>query len=223
MRLRRIPQALPQVHSHPLVTTEQEALSLAGCWQRRFAKDQPLHLEIGMGRGRFITAAAAAHPQINYLGLERRAECLLSALTRLAEPYSANLRLLHADASLLTKIFAPGELDAIYLQFSDPWPKSRHAKRRLTSAEFLSQYQAILQPAGVLIFKTDGAAFYQWSLKNFMAAGWRTSRASADWPAATDGAMSEYELRFRKLGLPIYYAELTPPLQKVEAEDDIDG
>lgn len=214
MRLRRIPQALPQVHSHPLVTTERETLHLAGHWRQLFAKEQPLHLEIGMGRGRFLTMAAAAHPEYNYLGLERRAECLLSSLARLAEPYPANLRLLHADASLLAEMFAPGELDAIYLQFSDPWPKSRHAKRRLTSAAFLNQYQGILQPAGVLIFKTDGAAFYHWSCENFAAAGWHKNRANENWPAAADGAASEYELRFRRLSLPIYYAEFSPPAQK---------
>jgi len=208
MRLRRIPDAMALVHSHPLVVTEAAALTMAGCWQKHFATGNPLHLEIGMGRGLFLTRAAAAHPQHNYVGLERRAEPLLNALERLAEPYPANLRLLHADASLLTQIFAPNELDVIYLHFPDPWPKSRHAKRRLTAPAFLSQYQQILQPAGHLTLKTDSAAFYHWSCANFQEAGWRLTRASEDWPLAPEEAISNYEQRFRAMMKPICYAEL---------------
>ncbi|MCL2496479.1 MAG: tRNA (guanosine(46)-N7)-methyltransferase TrmB [Clostridiales bacterium] len=207
MRLRRIPEAMARVHGHPLVITETQAMTMAGCWRRHFGADNPLHLEIGMGRGLFLTRAAAAHTRHNYVGLERRAEPIDSALERLTAPYPANLRLLHADAALLTRIFAPGELDVIYLHFPDPWPKSRHAKRRLTAPAFLSQYQQILQPAGVLIFKTDGAAFYQWSCANFKQAGWQLARSGEDWPLTDGEIISGYEQRFRALGQPVCYAE----------------
>jgi len=211
MRLRRIPQAQPLVDSHYLVITEQKALSLAGCWRQLFATDKPLIVEIGMGRGRFLYAAAAAHPEYNYLGLERRAEPLLWLLKEAREPYPANLRIIHSEAALLAQIFSPGEVATLYLFFPDPWPKSRHAKRRLTSLAFVEIYQRILQPAGRLIFKTDGAAYYHWSSANFTKAGWRLRQACEDQPAANIEAVSSYERRFRDLGQPIYYAEFISP------------
>ena len=211
MRLRRIPQAQTEVDSHALVLTEQKALSLAGCWQRQFAAARPLVLEIGMGQGRFLYTAATAQPHYNYIGLERRAEPILYLLKQVKAPYPPNLRLLHAEAALLTDIFAPGELSLLYMLFPDPWPKNRHAKRRLTSPAFIKVYQRILEPAGRMIFKTDGAAFYHWSCTNFREAGWSLTQAAEDQPPAPQETVSSYERRFRKLGQPIYYAEFISP------------
>jgi tRNA (guanine-N7-)-methyltransferase len=217
MRLRRIPEAQSLVDKHALVITEQAALSLAGRWRQLFTEGKPLLAELGTGQGQFLYATALAHPEHNYLGLERRAEPLLWLLRRVQEPYPANLRLLRAEAARLTQIFAPGELDTLFIFFPDPWPKSRHAKRRLTSLAFLREYQRILQPAGRLIFKTDGAAFYHWSCANFRQAGWRLAKASEDQPLTAEEAITGYEQRFRGLGQPIYYAEFSPPqLDKVD-------
>jgi tRNA (guanine-N7-)-methyltransferase len=215
MRLRRNLKARPLVESHALVVTEQTALSLAGRWRGCFAADKPLHIEIGMGQGRYLNAAALSHPEHNYLGLEKRAEPLMWLLKQMQEPHPANLRILCAEAALLPEIFAPGEVDTLYLLFPDPWPKIRHAKRRLTSPAFVEVYQCILKPAGRLIFKTDGAAFYHWSCENFKEAGWRLAKASEDWPLRAGEIITNYEQRFRDLGQAICYAELIPP-QKEE-------
>jgi tRNA (guanine-N7-)-methyltransferase len=207
MRLRRNLKARSLVDSHALVVTEQTALSLAGHWGHYFAADNPLHIEIGMGQGRFLYAAALSHPEHNYLGLEKRAEPLMLLLKQMQEPPPANLRILRTEAALLPEIFAPGEVDTLYLFFPDPWPKSRHAKRRLTSPAFVEVYQRILKPAGRLIFKTDGAAFYHWSCEIFKQAGWRLAAASEDWPLRAGETITNYEQRFRDLGQQIYYAE----------------
>jgi len=211
MRLRRIPAARTLVDNHPLVITERQALLLPGRWRQMFAAEQPLQVEIGVGQGRFLQAEAAARPKQNYVGVERRAEPLLWLIKQVQEPYPANLRLLHGEAARLTEIFAPGEVDVLYLFFSDPWPKSRHAKRRLTAPSFVQAYQRILRSAGRLIFKTDGAAFYHWSYANFQHAGWQTAENSEDWPLQAGEAISNYEQRFRDLGQPIYYAEFVAP------------
>jgi len=211
MRLRRKPEARPLVDDHALVITEPGALILPGRWRQIFGAEQPLHLEIGMGQGQFLYAAALSHPEHNYLGLEKRAEPLMWLLKQMPEPYPANLRILHADAAQLTEMFAPGELDTLYLFFPDPWPKSRHAKRRLTSPAFVEAYRRILKPAGRLLFKTDGAAFYHWSCANFKQAGWRLAEASEDCPLKAGETITSYEQRFRDLGQCIFYAEFAAP------------
>lgn len=211
MRLRHIAGALAEIQRHPLVVTEAAALKMAGQWSSCYAKPQPLVLEVGMGRGRFITAQAQADAMRNYLGLELREETILDATQRLAGWEPANLRFLHADALRLAEYFAPAEVDALYLLFSDPWPKNRHAKRRLTAPPFLAQYARVLNPAGTLIYKTDGEAFYDWSLESFAAGGWRLLEQSRDWPLPAAEVISEYETRFRQRGQPIYYARLAPP------------
>ena len=212
MRLRRIPQARTLVENHSLVIKEQTALDLTGRWRQLFGTDKPLHLEIGMGLGHFLQAAALDHPEHNYLGLEKRAEPVMWLLKRLTEPYPANLRIFNGDAARLKEMFATGEINMLYLFFPDPWPKSRHAKRRLTAPAFLREYQRILEPAGRLIFKTDGAAFYHWSCDNFREAGWYMAEASEAWPLRKGEVISGYERRYRELDMPIYYAELTPPV-----------
>lgn len=214
MRLRHIAGAQETVAAHPLVITEAKALGLAGQWQSCYQQPQPLVLEIGMGRGRFITNQAQADPHRNYLGLEMRAETILDALQRCKEQQPANLRFLNANALGLAEYFAPAEVAEIYLLFSDPWPKKRHAKRRLTAPSFLDLYGKILHPAGSLIYKTDGAAFYDWSLACFAEHGWQLLESSRDWPLLDTEVISEYETRFRKRGQPIFYARLARPAQQ---------
>jgi tRNA (guanine-N7-)-methyltransferase len=215
MRLRRIPEAQTLVESHALAVTERRALSLPGRWSQLFAADKPLFVELGMGQGRFLYATALAQPQHNYLGLEKRAEPMLWLLKQVQEPYPANLRLLLAGAARLMEIFAPGEVAALYLFFPDPWPKSRHAKRRLTAPAFIEAYRRILEPAGHLFFKTDDAAFYHWSCANFKEAGWRLTGASEDQPLRVGEFIGGYEQRFRDLGQAIYYAEFVAPQAKI--------
>ncbi len=210
MRLRHIPGAAAEISKSPLVLTEQAASLYQGKW-RELSGGRPCCLEIGMGRGRFIFAAAQASEDF-YIGLEIRPEMIFQALERFAAEEGAlpgcacpdNLRLLWCDAARLTDLFAPGELSRIYLNFPDPWPKSRHHKRRLTAPAFLQQYRSILAQDGELRFKTDNRALFDWSLGSLKEAGWRAEWCSYDLPLADSGIITEYESRYRACGQPIY-------------------
>lgn len=204
MRLRHIPAAREFVAQHPLALDEEQALACRGQWSRVFGRVAPLQLEIGMGRGRFLTALAQQRPEINFLGLELREEVLMQAIRRLEE-IPPNLRFLQLDAALLTEVFAPGEIDRLYLNFPDPWPKARHAKRRLTAPAFVRRYHLILANGGQLLFKTDNQALFDWSLPNFEPAGLTVAEVSADLPLENTLVCTEYEARYRRLGQPIYF------------------
>lgn len=209
MHLRRMPEAKSNILASPLVFPEREALSLAGHWRKVFDKHKPIFLEIGMGKGRFITASAAVDPDSNYLGLEFREEMVWIALKRLEGKEPANLRFIWANALLLGEMFAPGEVAAIYLNFSDPWPKSRHAKRRLTHTDFFDVYHRLLSAGGELFFKTDNRVFFDWTLTQISGALWQKTEINHDLPLREDSLMTEYEERYRKRGQPIYFCHLS--------------
>ncbi len=173
MRLRHIPGAEEAIYDCPAVIRNEPPLR--GRWNEIFQNNFPLYAEIGMGKGSFLFGSAARNPGINFIGLERSA----SALVRAAARYDSsefgrpeNLRILCADAREMEEIFAPGELSKIYLNFPDPWPKARHADRRLTSAGFLERYERVLKSEGTLEFKTDNRAFFDFSLAQFKKRGW---------------------------------------------------
>ena len=214
MRLRRIPGAKEAVKIHPLVLQEQEAIALRGAWRKEI--DSPeLFLEIGMGRGSFIVGQAAANPDTGYIGIEFREDMVYLAAKRLELPEAPktdgttlnNLRFLWGNAMYLSQMFDDEELDRIYLNFSDPWPKSRHDKRRLTHEFFLTQYHNILKPGGCLFFKTDNRDFFEWSLLSFDKSRFEFVNKNYRSPLPADGIISEYEKRYRERGQPIYSAE----------------
>jgi len=209
MHLRRMPEAKSNILASPLVFPEREALSLAGQWQDIFGNDKPISLEIGMGKGRFITASAVADPDSNYLGLEFREEMVWIAIKRLEGKEPANLRFIWVNAMLLSEMFRPGEVAAIYLNFSDPWPKSRHAKRRLTHADYFNVYHQILSAGGELFFKTDNRGFFDWTLNQISEKHWQKVEINYDLPLKEDALITEYEERYRKLGQPIYFCYLS--------------
>ena len=165
MRLRNIPGADEVIASSPYCV--QDAASLAGNWQSIFPQKQPLHIEIGMGKGQFIMDMTKAHPDINYLGIEKYTSVLLRAVQKMEAEESPidSLRFLCFNAEDIAEIFAPGEVDRIYLNFSDPWPKDRHAKRRLTSSAFLDRYDKILKKGGHIEFKTDNRDLFDFSVE----------------------------------------------------------
>ncbi len=202
MRLRHIPGAAEAVAASPFVLDEKEGQEHRGHWRELFGNDAPLHLEIGMGRGMFILAQAAANPDIDFIGLELREEMIMEALERV-EDIPVNLRFLWVNAGVLPELFAPGEVDRIYLNFPDPWPKSRHAKRRLTAESFLQQYAAILSADGILRFKTDNADLFHWSRNSFSENDWEELSCTFDQPREEAGIISEYETRYRRKGIPI--------------------
>lgn len=210
MRLRHIAGAAEFVAAHPQVIQEQQALSLPGQWPEVFANSHPLHLEIGMGRGRFLLSAAQAEPQINFIGLELCEEVIMQALQRYQQ-LPENIRILWLNAQLLDQVFAPGEIAKIYLNFPDPWPKNRHAKRRLTWDDYLQKYRRVLAAAGTLRFKTDNPQLFDWSRARFAANGWEPLTLSHDLPLEESGIISEYEARYRRLGQPICCGEWRRP------------
>ena len=205
MRLRNIPAAAPAVEASDLFI--KDAASHKRHWNEIFGNDHPIRIEIGMGKGRFIMDLAARNPDINYLGMERYESVLYRGLQKLEENPLPNLRLLCEDAALLPDFFEKGELDRIYLNFSDPWPKDRHAKRRLTSRQFLECYDKVLKGDGQIEFKTDNVGLFDFSLEEIDAAGWNLDAFTRDLhhdTAMNEGnIMTEYEEKFSSRGNPI--------------------
>lgn len=180
-----------------------------GRWQERFGNQQPIHIEIGTGKGQFITGMAEAHPEINYIGIEMQVSVVSIALEKLLEKKLPNLQLLHVDGSALTDYFAEGEVDQIYLNFSDPWPKKRHEKRRLTFKNFLSVDQEILKSEGAIHFKTDNQGLFEYSLASFSQFGMIIDQVWLDLHNSDyeGNIMTEYEEKFSSRGQRIYRVE----------------
>ena len=180
---------------------------LKGNWQSVFPHEQPLHIEVGMGKGRFIMDLAAAHPEINYIGIERYTSVLFRAIQKMELNPLPNLRFLCIDAATLPEVFAKDEVSRIYLNFSDPWPKDRHAKRRLTSREFFARYDQILTKDGHVEFKTDNQDLFTFSLEEIPEAGWNVDASTRDLhhdASMNEGnIMTEYEEKFSSKGNPI--------------------
>ncbi len=205
MRLRNIPAA-----ANAIAESEYCVLDYTehkGEWKEIFGNSHPLAMEIGMGKGRFLMDLARQNPEINYLGVERYGSVLYRALQKIEEYPLDNIRFLCINAEVLPEIFAEGELDKIYLNFSDPWPKDRHAKRRLTSREFLARYDKVLKKDSHLEFKTDNRPLFDFSLQEVEAAGWRldsyTYDLHHDEKMNIGNIMTEYEEKFSSQGNPI--------------------
>ena len=205
MRLKHIKGAEEAIAANAFVI--QDAKERPGKWQELFGNEHPLRIEIGMGKGQFLMKLARQNPEINYLGMERYSSVLLRALQKMEEEPLPNLYFLCEDAAELPEMFAEGELDRIYLNFSDPWPKARHAKRRLTSPEFLARYDQVLSPAGQLEFKTDNVGLFDFSLDSVEEAGWKllgcTRDLHHDARMNEGNIMTEYEEKFSAKGNPI--------------------
>ncbi|MBE5823166.1 MAG: tRNA (guanosine(46)-N7)-methyltransferase TrmB [Butyrivibrio sp.] len=173
-----------------------------------FRNDNPVHVEIGMGKGRFLMDMAQLHPDINYVGIEKYSSVLLRALQKQEQLLLPNIIFIRMDAEDITEVFAPGEVDRIYLNFSDPWPKDRHAKRRLPSRQFLERYDKILVPEGVVEFKTDNRDLFMFALDEVEPAGWTLDAVTYDLhhdeKMMVGNVMTEYEERFSQAGNPIY-------------------
>ena len=214
MRLRNIPGAREEMLVNPFIVQDPERLR--GCWRAEFGNKNPLRIEIGMGKGQFLLTLAQQNPDVNYVGIEKYSSVLIRALARQEELKLQNLRLIRYDAETIDELFADGEVDRIYLNFSDPWPKDRHAKRRLTSDRFLARYARILAPEGRVEFKTDNVDLFDFSLESAESCGWTLSEVTRDLhnsPAAEGNVMTEYEERFSALGNPICRLVATPPRQ----------
>lgn len=205
MRLRNIPGADDAILNSGYCIKNPE--DQKGHWQDCFDKVQPLHIEIGMGKGRFIMDMAALHPDINYIGIERYSSVLLRALQKMELNPLPNIKFICMDAADIAEVFAKDEVDRIYLNFSDPWPKDRHAKRRLTSPDFMAVYDQILAADGTVEFKTDNKGLFDYSLEAIPEAGWTITAHTFDLhhdPVMCAGnVMTEYEEKFSSMGNPI--------------------
>ena len=186
----------------------QDPQGLKGKWHEFFGNDNPIRIEVGMGKGKFIMELAQMNPDINYVGIERYSSVLLRGLQKRAELELSNIYFMRIDALELTEVFAENEVERIYLNFSDPWPKDRHAKRRLTSQQFLERYDQILTPDGRLEFKTDNQDLFAFSLDEIDNSDiWHLDAFT--WDLHNDAAMNrgnimtEYEEKFSSMGNPI--------------------
>lgn len=206
MRLRNVTGSREVIAASPFVVHEPQ--EKRGCWKEVFRNDHPIRIEIGMGKGRFIMDLAGANPDVNYLGIEKYSSVLIRGIQKLEADPLPNLYFIRMEAEEITSVFGPGEVDRIYLNFSDPWPKDRHAKRRLPSREFLRRYDEILRADGVIEFKTDNRGLFQFALEELAPAGWKILQMTEDLHHDTQmmqgNVMTEYEERFSSKGNPIY-------------------
>lgn len=205
MRLRNITGSREMIAESDFVVHEPNTMK--GKWKEIFGNANPIRIEIGMGKGRFIHTLAKLNPKINYVGIEKYSSVLLRAIQKMEEEPLSNLCFIRMDAEEITDVFGEEEVDLIYLNFSDPWPKDRHAKRRLPSAEFLKRYNQILKKDGKLEFKTDNRALFDFAVEQLPEAGWQaeviTYDLHADEKLMVGNVMTEYEEKFSSIGNPI--------------------
>jgi tRNA (guanine-N7-)-methyltransferase len=199
----------------------QEPAGRKGKWQDVFGNGNPLHLELGTGKGSFLNTLAAIEPMTNYVGMEKAPDIMYFAAQRFLQDPRDNLRFILGDAEELPEYFEPGEIGRIYLNFSDPWPKSRHAKRRLTHPKYLKIYQHLLAKGGEIHLKTDNPDFFEYSLECLNKTGFSLGSITYDLHnSGFDGnIMTEYELRFVGLGQPIFRLEAFAPDREKEEKD----
>ncbi|PXW88184.1 tRNA (guanine-N(7)-)-methyltransferase [Streptohalobacillus salinus] len=205
MRARHKPWAEDYLKEHANIVV-LDPIRYKGKWSALFGNDRPIHVEIGAGKGQFITGMAKQHPEINFIAIEVVKSIIVSAVDKVVEEQPGNVRLINFDAKDLREIFADEEVSRIYLNFSDPWPKTKHAKRRLTYPSFLAQYQQVLKTDGALIFKTDNQGLFEYSLISFSEFGMVLDELSLDLHQLDDplNVMTEYEFKFSEKGQRIY-------------------
>ena len=206
MRLKNVPGAREAIAASDLVIKDAE--SLKGKWREYWGNDKEIHIEVGMGKGKFMMGMAKAHPDVNYIGIEMYSSVLYRAVQKLELEPLDNLKYLLLDAKDIANVFDKGEVDRIYLNFSDPWPKDRHAKRRLPSRQFLARFDQILKDGGVIEFKTDNKDLFTFAEEEIEPAGWKileiTYDLHNDEKMVEGNIMTEYEEKFSSMGNPIY-------------------
>ncbi len=206
MRLKNIKGAKEKILMSPYIISNPEEYKSK--FHTLFDNNNPIHLEIGMGKGDFIIGMAKAHSEINFVGIEKFDSVILRATQKLENINLPNLKLIRFDATEIKNIFYK-EIDTIYLNFSDPWPKNRHEDRRLTSKKFLERYDDIFKNHKHIIQKTDNRHLFEYSLKSFTDYNYKIKTISLDLHKDEfDNIETEYEKRFVSLGYPIYMVEV---------------
>ena len=216
MRLRRKPWVDKAIHDFDDFVFPKDAPASEeqqGRWAEVFGREAPLYVELGTGKGDFISQMAEREPGVNFIGIEAQQDVLYAAAKKVAAMELKNVRLLVFDIHEIERIFAPGEVDRLFLNFCDPWPKKRHYKRRLTYRGFLEKYRHLLKQGGELHFKTDNRPLFDFSLKEFEAAELPVRDVSYDLHAENrpDNIMTEYERKFSGFGEKINRCEVIFP------------
>ena len=214
MRVRNRKGAAEHLESNAHVVVENPA-DFKGRWAERFGNDHPIHIEVGCGKGGFITGMAAQNPEINYIAIDMQLSVLSHALDKALEANLPNVQMMLVDGAALTEYFEDAEVSRVYLNFSDPWPKTRHEKRRLTYKSFLETYEQILPPEGQVHFKTDNRGLFEYSLASMSQYGMILEKVwldlHADEEFAKVNVMTEYEATFSSKGQVIYRLEAKFP------------
>ena len=214
MRMRKRPNLEPRMEACAAVWI-REPEAHRGSWRALMPGARELHLEIGCGKGKFTVEMAALHPEVLFVAVERVREALVLAMEKALAMELKNVFFLSVDAAQLELYFAPGEVDLIYLNFCDPWPRSKNAKRRLTYHTFLEKYRLVLRPGGEIHFKTDNEKLFQWSLEEFAQYGYPVKNVTDDLHRdGITGVMTGYEEKFHALGTPIHRCEICMPAEK---------
>ena len=204
MRLRNVKGSRDVIATNEYVVKDEQ--NMKGKWHGLFENDNPIHIEVGMGKGRFIMDMARLHPDINYIGIEKFSSVLVRAIEKQEIEKLPNLYFIRMEAEYIENVFEKGEVSYIYLNFSDPWPKDRHAKRRLTSVQFLERYEKILADGGGVTFKTDNRPLFDFTVEQADEAGWNKESVTYDLhnsEYAEGNVMTEYEEKFSLKGNPI--------------------
>jgi tRNA (guanine-N7-)-methyltransferase len=201
--MRKKRNLIPRMERCAAILAKEPALH-RGRWREDFPGYSALHLEIGCGRGRFTVEMAKLRPDVFFVALERVADAMIIGMEKAMAEGLTNIRFMSQDASRLLEFFGEGEVDRIYLNFSDPWPGNRHAKRRLTSERFLPIYKQILRPGGEIHFKTDNPELFEYSLGTFRGAGFALSEVTRNLHEnGPVGVMTDYEMKFHAQGVSI--------------------
>jgi len=205
MRLKNVPGSREVIAESEFVIHDEQKQK--GNWKNIFGNENEIHIEIGMGKGKFIYEMARRNPGINYIGIEKYSSVLLRAVQKMQQEPLPNLKFIRMDAEEIAEVFAENEVDKIYLNFSDPWPKDRHAKRRLPSKEFLARYNQFLKKDGFLEFKTDNRGLFDFAVEQLPEAGWKAKAVTYDLhhneEMVAGNVMTEYEEKFSSMGNPI--------------------
>lgn len=215
MRLRKKPGVREEMATYPKLVP-MNGQEHKGNWRAFFGNDNPIHIELGTGKGNFITTLAEQNPDINFFGVELHEEVLIKAVKKAEAKGLTNMSFLWMNVNDLEEYFAPGEVNRIYLNFSDPWPKKRHAKRRLTDRSFLAKYKNVLNPDGYIQLKTDNETLFEYSLNEFAHEMFLLSGITLDLhnsEYAEGNVMTEYEAKFVERGMRIYRCHAAHPLQ----------
>ncbi|MFC0473208.1 tRNA (guanosine(46)-N7)-methyltransferase TrmB [Halalkalibacter kiskunsagensis] len=208
MRLRNKPRAKEELSQNPDIII-QDPKQCKGKWNEIFGNDNPIYVEVGTGKGQFLMGMSMLHPDVNFIGIEKYESVLITAMNRAKESSQTNVKFLNEDVANILEFFALGEIHRFFINFTDPWPKNRHEKRRLTYKGFLTLYEQLLIKGGEIHLKTDNQGLFEYSLESFSGYGMSLQNVSLDLHSSNmeGNVMTEYEQKFSRKGMRIYRCE----------------